>query len=135
MRLSFAELMKHFRPNIDGPFAALIYEPLLMTVTDAIGLLTCWSLGKETVRDYVQRVGPDGVPPRAQAYAERFDDGPVFLVACTLDTLGRIWPENYLNATGPDLVIIDGCHRSSALAIRELRDSKDDHPVFVFVGE
>lgn len=135
MGISYAQLVKHLRPtgNWTG-LQNLTYTPRLLTVPQALGCLNAWSLGKETVRDYVKRVGASTLPPKVQAYANNFDDGPVYLIAFSLDTLGLLWADKYPGARGTDLVIWDGHHRSSALAIREARGIADDHPVFVFVG-
>jgi hypothetical protein len=137
MGISFAQLIKHLNPrnNWTG-FENCTYDPRLLTVTEAVGSLTAWSIGRETFRDHLNRVGLEGLPdaPRIQEYAEDFRIGPVYLIAFTLETFARIWPANWAGRTGTDLVIWDGHHRMSALAVRESRAIKDDHPVIVFVG-
>jgi hypothetical protein len=51
-----------------------------------------------------------------------------------MSTLRRIWSSEYGNLPGDDLVIWDGHHRTSALAIREVNGENDTHEVTVYVG-
>jgi hypothetical protein len=136
MRLTYAQLLRHIKPRAEEwrGFEIFHYEPRVLSVVEALACSNVWSLGKETVRDYVKRVGAEGLPPKAQAYAADFHDGPVFVVAFTLETLGRLWADKYPGATGNGLVFWDANHRTSALALRESRGIVDDHPVIVFVG-
>ncbi len=137
MAITFTQLTKHLsQQNKWQGFGACTFEPKLLTVTQTLGCLNAWSKGKATIRDYVKTTGHKNLPDAAiiKGYAENFRDGTVILVAFSLGTFGAIWPREYPGATGDDLVIWDGHHRTSALAIREAAAIKDDHPVIVFVG-
>jgi hypothetical protein len=79
MLLSFAQLARHLRlrNTWNGFFDKCTFEPTLLTVPEVLGCLNAWSRGEKTIRDYVRELGAAGLPPKAQAYAESFEDGPV----------------------------------------------------------
>jgi hypothetical protein len=114
-----------------------MFDVRLLSVTEALDCVNSWSTGRVTIRDYVRDALTAGTLPdlpRIMAYADDFHDGPVMLVGFTLDTLARVWPSDYGGRAGSNLMIWDGEHRTAALAVRERRGVKDDHPVIVFVG-
>ncbi len=138
MGMSFAQLVEHLgqQDKWQG-FDACTFEPNHMTVTDALGCLNAWSKGTATIRHDVATRSRDGTLPdaeRIQAYADDFRDGPVTLVGFTLQTFGAIWSKEYPGAARDQIVIWDGHHRTAALAIREARGIRDQHPVIVLLG-
>jgi len=133
MRITFAQVRKHLKQEgkWKDTFGVCTFSPIFPTVREVLGYLNAWSKGNKTVRDYVKT---EPLPPQVYDYAADFHDGPLVFVAFSLDTLGRIWGEDYPGRTGDHLVLWDGHHRTSALALRESRGIEDDHPVFVLVG-
>jgi hypothetical protein len=139
MALTLDQLRKHLKPQppMSDGFARCSFDLRLLTVADAIECLTCWDCGASTVKSYVAAKGVQALPDseRIQGYARDFHDGPVVVIAFTLGTLGTIWPSAYPGGTGDRLVIWDGNHRVSALAVRAGEGKHDDHPVVAFVGQ
>jgi len=117
-------------------FEACSFTPERFSVEAVLGCRNAWSCGKETIRDYVKRIGAANLPDavRIKSYADAFQSGPVTLVGFRMSTLRRIWASQYGNLPGDDLVIWDGHHRTSALAIREVNCEKDANEVTVYVG-
>jgi len=73
--------------------------------------------GKETIRDYVKKIGPTNLPDatRIQATAASFHDGPSDpLLALPSEPLAASGLRT-TGAVGNDLVIWDGHHRTCAL--------------------
>ncbi len=139
MPITFAQLQKHLsQQNKWQGFGALMFTPELWTVPAVLGCLSAWSVGAATIRNDTRTRIINGTLPDAAtiySYASNFRDGPVLLVGFRLGTLRAIpWPD-YAGTVGNDLLIWDGHHRTSALAIREAFGVVDDHPVIVFVGQ
>jgi hypothetical protein len=56
MAITFSQLEKHLHQQGKWQgFGGLRFEVRLLTVTEALGSLNAWSMGKQTIRDYVAK--------------------------------------------------------------------------------
>jgi hypothetical protein len=121
MGITFAQVSKHLdQKKMWRGLDAFAFEPMLLTVTEVLGCRNCWTQGQQTIREYVRVTGHEALPDTETilAYANDFHDGPVIVFGSTLAVLRTAWPAKYGDTTGDGLVLLDGNHRTCALAIR-----------------
>lgn len=128
--ISFEDLVAMLEPYpaMACGFAAVRYELRVVSLAEA--LLFRPSSNRARTFDDCSKDGPR----RANAYVDSFPSGPVFLIAFSLSTLARVFPEEWAGEKGDELVVWDGNHRLEALAVRQQREYSFTRSIGVFVG-
>jgi hypothetical protein len=133
-RLSLDWIDKCLRPSppLGRGFQTCEFTPEVWTIEQTINATSLWSTGTKTFSAHAdEKTGFDLA--KATALMGTVTNYPVTLIAFSLTTLTKAWPDAY-KTVGDTMVVFDGNHRATAIAMTHAATKTFANAIIVFRG-